>query len=136
LRVIESPLEGHATTSVAGVEAAEEFFAPVFAATGKNLFAVALCDVQARALTLLSYPEAIQLAEFSVQPLVSRAVRSGCAGLVVAHNYARPWGKPIAADIDLAGRLAKATEPLEITLVDYLLLGPGPPFSFRRADLL
>jgi DNA repair protein RadC len=129
-------LEGHATTSLAGVEAADEFFAPVFAAAHDGLFAVALCDVEARAFTMLSYPGSLQLAEFPVQTLVSRAARSGCAGLVVAHNFARPWGKPIAADFDLAGRLVKATEPSQITLVDYLLLGHGPPFSFRRADIL
>ena len=129
-------MNSHAMTSLAGVEAANEFFAPVFASADKDVFAVALCDTQARAFALLSYPEGPQLAEIPVQPLLSKAESSGCAGIVVAHYYARAWGRPIAADLDLANKLVNAAEPLDITLVDYMLFGDPPPFSFRRAGIL
>lgn len=136
MRVIDLPLPGHAKPSLAGVEAAGEFFAPVFGAAGKGNFAVALCDVDALAFTLLSYPGCVQLAEFPLQPLLHQAVTRGCAGIVVAHDFSRPWGKPIVADLDLADRLLKATESLNITLLDYLLFGQPSPFSFRRAGIL
>ncbi|MFT5683975.1 MAG: DNA repair protein RadC [Myxococcota bacterium] len=64
------------------------------------------------------------------------AVRSGAAGIIIAHNH--PSGDPTAssADLSVTRRLAEAGQVIGIELLDHLILGSDRYVSLAEQGVL
>ena len=124
------------TISLIGVEAAGRFFEPIFFDRDRELLIIALCDDDVGLLELLTYPGSAVEVVISFRALLRRAVTSGCAGLFAAHNHPSGDTRPSAGDIRFTRRLSLAAEATDIPLIDHLVFGEGPPFSFRSAGMI
>lgn len=69
--------------------------------------------------------------ETRARPLIERALALGAAGVLLAHNHPSGLCRPSAEDIDATRRLAEICEPLELTLIDHLIVTRTRVFSMR-----
>lgn len=78
------------------------------------------------------------LREAPVYPreMAKRAFQHNAGALIVAHNHPSGDATPSQADIDITYRLAKALKPLDIRLLDHIVIGKGLNYtSLAEADL-
>jgi DNA repair protein RadC len=68
--------------------------------------------------------------------VVEGALARRAAGLIVVHNHPSGECMPSAADDQLTQALRQATAPLDIVLLDHLIVGPGSYYSFAAAGRL
>jgi DNA repair protein RadC len=85
---------------------------------------------------LLSIPGSEAHVSVPLPKVMRIAVKSGCTGVVLAHNHPSGELRPSQADLALTKRLCVATESVDIAILDHLIFNGGPPFSFRRQGLL
>jgi DNA repair protein RadC len=57
--------------------------------------------------------------------IAKRAFHHNAGALIVAHNHPSGDATPSQADIDITYRLAKALKPLDIRLLDHIVIGKG-----------
>ncbi|MDB5986595.1 MAG: hypothetical protein JWR16_1648 [Nevskia sp.] len=74
----------------------------------------------------------------SVYPreVVKRALASGAAALIFAHNHPSGNAEPSAADRALTERLKQALATVDIRVLDHLVIGEGAPASFAERGWL
>ena len=74
----------------------------------------------------------------SVYPrkVLEAALRKKASLLVVAHNHPAGDPSPSEQDIRITRALMKAAEPLEIKIVDHLIITPEKVYSFYRNGLM
>lgn len=125
-----------AAIHLAGVDATREFLEPIFVDRERELLVIALCEDNLRLSRLLSIPGSDADVSVPLPKIIRMAVRSGCTGLVLAHNHPSGELRPSQKDLELTKRLALAAESVDITILDHLIFNCGPPFSFRRQGLL
>jgi DNA repair protein RadC len=68
--------------------------------------------------------------------LFEKAFRRGAAALVLAHNHPSGLAEPSAQDISSTRALRALTVPMQMELVDHLIVGARAVFSMRAAGLL
>lgn len=68
--------------------------------------------------------------------MFEQAFRRGAAGLVVAHNHPSGTARPSAHDIRSTRGLQALAAPMQIELIDHLIVGRAAMFSMRAAGLL
>ncbi len=68
--------------------------------------------------------------------IIEGALRLGASGLIIVHNHPSGETEPSSHDIHLTGEIAKAAEPMDITLLDHLVVGRKEFFSFKAEGLL
>ena len=122
-----------------GLEAARTFFGSCFEAEdrSKERLWVAHLDEEARCIHLERYEGDSWSADLPVGSIVRDAARLRSAGVVLAHNH--PSGDPVpsTADCRATRALARAGEPIDLTIVDHLIFaGPTSCSSMRRMGLL
>jgi DNA repair protein RadC len=61
--------------------------------------------------------------------VAKRAFHHNAGALIVAHNHPSGDASPSQADIDITYRLAKALKPLEIRLLDHIVIGKGLSYT-------
>ncbi len=64
------------------------------------------------------------------------ALRRGASGVILLHNHPSGHPDPSPEDRALTGQVAMALRPLEIRLLDHLIVAQGGHFSFREKGLL
>jgi DNA repair protein RadC len=64
------------------------------------------------------------------------AISDGASSVIAAHNHPSGDASPSADDIRITRKLMEAGRIVDITLLDHLIIGNGPPFSLREAGLL
>jgi len=76
--------------------------------------------------------------ETAVYPrlIIQALLRFGAGGCVLAHNHPSGELAPSGADISLTRALKEMMQPLDIALVDHVIVGGDGVFSFARAGLL
>ncbi len=57
--------------------------------------------------------------------IAKRAFHNNAGALIVAHNHPSGDATPSQTDIDITYRLAKALKPLDIRLLDHIVIGKG-----------
>ncbi|MFP5406245.1 MAG: nucleotide sugar dehydrogenase [Gammaproteobacteria bacterium] len=65
-----------------------------------------------------------------------RALELNCAGIILAHNHPSGVAEPSAADRMLTDALRSALRPLDIPVLDHLIVAGNRCFSFAEAGLL
>jgi DNA repair protein RadC len=126
----------NAAVRLAGLDATREFLEPMFSHRERELLVVAMCDDNLRLVRLLSLLGDEASVSIPIPKLMRLAVKSGCTGVVLAHNHPSGDLRPSQRDLALTKRLAIATESVGIQILDHLIFTSGPPFSFRRQGLL
>ena len=126
----------NAAVRLAGVDATREFLEPMFADRDRELLLVALCDDNLRLVRLLSLPGTEAEVKAPLPKIMRLAVKSGCTGIVVAHNHPSGELRPSDRDLAFTRRLSIAVQSVDITILDHLIFNCAPAFSFRRQGLL
>ncbi|WP_237709170.1 JAB domain-containing protein [Sphingomonas elodea] len=71
-----------------------------------------------------------------VRQIVADALAFDAAGMVMAHNHPSGDPRPSRADRATTRRLLHALEPVDVRLVDHLILARGGAVSFRALGWL
>lgn len=66
----------------------------------------------------------------------SEAVKTGCSGLLLAHNHPSGDPEPSREDIETTQRLINAGNILGIKVLDHVIIGDGRYVSFKEQGLL
>lgn len=121
-----------------GFEAARSFFASCFQAggTARERLWVAHVDSAARCLHVAHYDGELESVRMPVREIMIDAARLGSAGLVLAHNHPSGEARPSKADCLATGKLARAAEAFDLTILDHLIFAAGDCSSMRRMGLL
>lgn len=134
----ELPCSQARPITLAGRDAAREFFSACFAAVDsgvENLF-VAHLDERAQCIHLSRHEGDAAGAEMPLRTILLDAAAHDSKGIVLAHNHPSGDATPSASDRQATCRLAHASEAIDLTLVDHLVFGGGECTSFRRMGLL
>ena len=116
---------------------AARVLAPFFAGTMDELVAVIHLGPGKRLLALTVEEQGAEDAvELAVGTILSKALRLGAEGIIVAHNH--PSGDPTPSTSDEAATraIAAAAAGVDIRLHDHLVFGGGETRSFRALGLL
>jgi len=121
-----------------GHEAACRFFADCFdtGSDPRERLWVAHVDTAARCLHVEWYdgdPDSVGL---PVRAIMIDAARLGSAGVVLAHNHPSGDSRPSRADCSATRRLARASEAIDLTVLDHLIFAGNECSSMRRMGLL
>lgn len=125
-----------AAVRVVGVDAAREFFQPIFLDRDRELLVVALCDDALRLIELMSIPGQEAFVNFSLSKLVKCAVESDCTGVILAHNHPSGDCEPSSEDREFTKRVLLIAEALGIALLDHLIFSADSFFSFRQRGFI
>ncbi len=97
---------------------------------------MALLDTKHRVERVVTvYQGSVNAAQVRVAEVFKEAVRANSPAIAIAHNHPSGDPTPSAADIALTAELAKASELLDIDLIDHLIVGDGRWISLRRMGL-
>lgn len=68
--------------------------------------------------------------------IIETALRKKASGIILVHNHPTGRPQPSAADIQLTQRLRAAADPLDLRIVDHLIIAGQEVYSFRRSGQL
>ncbi len=125
-----------AIIKIAGTGGAIELLDPIFIDRHLELLVACYCDAELRLLSIHSFagkPNEVLVAA----PVILRfATDCKCSGFFIAHNHPSGDAIPSEADKDFTKKLVVGSEALGIVLLDHLIFGDGPPYSFRQSGLI
>lgn len=118
-------------------EAVAEYLVPLMAGRPEEVFYLLCLDSQCRVV----YPALISegtVTEALVHPrhVVEEAIRHRAAAVILAHNHPAGTLKPSPQDQRLTRRLVQALGPLDIRVLDHIIVASGRAFSFTQEGLL
>jgi len=121
-----------------GQEAARRFFSACFhpGIDPRERLWVAHVDSAARCLHVECYDGEAESVELPVRDIIVDAARLGSAGIVLAHNHPCGDTRPSKADCSAMRRLARASEAIDLTILDHLIFAGEKCSSMRRMGLL
>lgn len=118
-------------TAVTSTRAAVEILQAEFVSASEEHFLVLLLDVSSRLLRILRLADGtIDRATVYPRHLAEEAIKVGAAALIIGHNHPRAAADPTPADRALTRQLYLALTPLGIDLLDHVIVGEGPYYSF------
>ncbi|MFL9883185.1 JAB domain-containing protein [Paraburkholderia agricolaris] len=68
--------------------------------------------------------------------VLQRALAHNCAAIILVHNHPSGCSDPSPADRRITQVLKELLEPVDIRVLDHLIVGEGLPFSFSQHGLL
>ncbi|MDP0499400.1 MAG: DNA repair protein RadC [Verrucomicrobiota bacterium JB022] len=68
--------------------------------------------------------------------ILETALRKKASGILLVHNHPTGRAQPSGADIQLTRQLQLAAKPLELRIVDHLIIAGQDVYSFRRAGVI
>ena len=121
-----------------GQEAARRFFSSCFRpeADANERLWVAHVDAATRCLHVECYDGEPESVELPVRDIIIDAARLGSAGIVLAHNHPGGDARPRRAACNATRRLVRASEAIDVTILDHLIFAGEECSSMRRMGLL
>ena len=118
-------------------EAVTEYLIPLMAGRSEEVFYVLCLDTQCRVV----YPALVSegtVKEATVYPrhVVEEAIRYRAASVILAHNHPAGTAKPSQQDHKLTRLLVQALGPLDINVLDHIIVAGDQAFSFAREGIL
>lgn len=118
-------------------EAVTDYLIPLMAGRPEEVFYVLCLDTQCRVV----YPALISegtVKEAAVYPrhVVEEAIRHRAASVIFAHNHPAGTAKPSQQDHHLTRLLVQALGPLDIKVLDHIIIAGDQAFSFAREGIL
>lgn len=71
-----------------------------------------------------------------VRKVIERALAYKASGFILAHNHPSGDPTPSPQDREITQALKAAAATVGVRFLDHLIIGDGPPFSFKAAGLL
>jgi DNA repair protein RadC len=71
-----------------------------------------------------------------VRILLRKALETGAVGLILAHNHPSGNLSPSRADVDITKKVKKASETMDIRVLDHIILSGAEYYSFADEQLL
>jgi DNA repair protein RadC len=71
-----------------------------------------------------------------VRILLRKALETGAVGLILAHNHPSGNLSPSRADVEITKKVKKASETMDIRVLDHIILSGGEYYSFADEQLL
>lgn len=92
-------------------------------------------DAQLRLIkngTIKLFEGSVNSANVDIRKIVETAIRRGASSIAIAHNH--PSGNPAPSfdDINFTRKLSQACMPIELNLIEHIIVGKKTCFSFRR----
>jgi DNA repair protein RadC len=124
-------------TAVTSTKGAVEIFQAEFASASEEQFLALLLDVSSRLLRISRLADGtIDRATVYPRHVAEEAIKVGAAAVIIGHNHPRAAADPTPADHALTRQLYLALTPLGIEILDHVIVGEGPYYSFAsRGDL-
>jgi DNA repair protein RadC len=118
-------------------EAVTEYLIPLMAGRPEEVFYVLCLDTQCRVV----YPALISegtIKEAVVYPrqVVEEAIRHRAASVILAHNHPAGTAKPSQQDHKLTRLLVQALGPLDIKVLDHIIVAGNKAFSFAVEGIM
>ena len=82
------------------------------------------------------YQGSLNTSVVRIAELFREAIRANAAAVIVAHNHPSGVAQPSSADRRITERLCQALALLDIRVLDHIIVGCGPEFSFAEAGLI
>lgn len=116
---------------------AADLLEPLFAEARGEKLAILLLDAERRLIALDQHPlGSEQSIVLPMRQIIESALRSGAAGLILAHNHPSGDPQPSASDVEATRRLFETAAALGIRLHDHLIFADGTCRSFRELGLI
>jgi DNA repair protein RadC len=121
-----------------GHEAARSFFSACFkgANQSREHLLVAHVDSSARCIHVEHYQGEPASVDLPVRRILANAARFGSAGVVLAHNHPSGDCRPSDSDYRATRKLARASEAIDLAVLDHLVFAGSDCSSMRRMGLL
>ncbi|MBU5611617.1 RadC family protein [Geomonas azotofigens] len=118
-------------------EVVAEYLIPLMAGRREEVFYVLCLDTQCRVEYAAIVSEGT-LKEAAVYPrhVVEQAIRHQAASVILAHNHPAGTTKPSQQDHQLTRLLVQALGPLDIKVLDHIIVAGEETFSFAREGVL
>jgi len=118
-------------------DAVTEYLIPLMAGRSEEVFYVLCLDTQCRVV----YPALVSegtVKEAPVYPrhVVEEAIRYRAASVILAHNHPAGTAKPSQQDHKLTRLLVQALGPLDIKVLDHIIVAGDQAFSFAREGVM
>lgn len=118
-------------------ETVADYLIPLMAGRPEEVFYVLCLDTQCQVI----YPALISegtVKEAAVYPrhVVEVAIRHRAASVILAHNHPAGTVKPSQQDHQLTKLLVQALGPLDIKVLDHIIVAEDQAFSFARESIL
>ncbi len=99
---------------------------PLFlGAKNEKVMMVCLDNKRKHLNTTCLFEGSVNSAQFNVREAVQQALRDNATQVVLAHNHPNGFAFPSAADISTTQRLMEILRPLDIRLIDHLVVAEG-----------
>lgn len=118
-------------------EAVAEYLIPLMAGRPEEVFYVLCLDTQCRVVyTALVSEGTVNEAAVYPRHVVEEALRHRAASVILAHNHPAGTAKPSQQDHQLTKLLVQALGPLDIKVLDHIIVAGDQAFSFAREGIL
>lgn len=99
---------------------------PLFlGAKNEKVMMVCLDNKRKHLNTTCLFEGSVNSAQFNVREAVQQALRDNATQIVLAHNHPNGFAFPSAADIATTKRMMEILRPLDIRLIDHLIVSEG-----------
>ncbi|MEN2985590.1 MAG: DNA repair protein RadC [Thermodesulfovibrionaceae bacterium] len=113
------------------------YFFPKLSSLKKEVFITLLLDTKLKLIREVRVSEGI-LNQALVHPreIFKEAVKESAYALILVHNHPSGDSTPSEQDIEITKKLKKASEILEINLLDHIIIGSGEYFSMKEKGII
>ncbi|HOA82539.1 MAG TPA: DNA repair protein RadC [Thermodesulfovibrio thiophilus] len=114
-----------------------DYFFPKLHGLKKEVFITLLLNTKLKLIREIKIAEGI-LTQAVVHPreIFKDAVKESAYALVVVHNHPSGDPSPSEQDIEITKKLKKASDILEIALLDHVIIGNGRYFSMKEQKII
>jgi len=74
----------------------------------------------------------VNSANVDIRKIVETAIRKGASSIAISHNHPSGDPRPSLEDIRLTRKLSEACRPINLNLIEHVIVGKNRCFSFRR----
>ena len=116
-------------------EAKEYFKALLGLQKEKEVFLVAFLDAKNKIIETRRFSEGmISRVVIPIREVLEQALRNRCTGILLAHNHPSGDPTPSREDIDLTERMINVFVPLQIQVLDHIVVGDKDCVSIREKN--
>lgn len=102
-----------------------------------EVFACLFLDSQHRVICFEElFTGTIDSATVYLRTIVKKSIFHNAAALIVAHNHPSGHTEPSEADKDITRQLIQILQLIDVRLLDHIIIGEGPAFSFCEHGLM
>nr|CRH07853.1 Putative DNA repair protein RadC [Candidatus Magnetococcus massalia] len=114
-----------------------DYVVPLMAGRSEEVFYILCLDVQCRLLFPALVSEGtIRQATVHPRSVVEEVIRHKAANVILAHNHPSGVAKPSEDDILLTSRLMQALTPIDVKVLDHLIIAGELSYSFAQEGMM